>query len=94
MGLVYNVSATLEHYACMVDLLGRAGHLREAEDFINIMCCEPSASVWKTLLNACRIHGYVEMGERIAKQVLKLDPPNAAGYVPLPNIHAAATNGN
>jgi len=94
MGLVYNVSATLEHYACMVDLLGRAGHLQEAEDFINIMCCEPSASVWKTLLNACRIHGYVEMGERIAKQVLKLDPANSAGYVPLPNIHAAAANGN
>ncbi|CAN5956405.1 unnamed protein product [Sphagnum jensenii] len=91
MGFVYNISATLEHCSCMVDLLGRAGHLQDAEDFINQMSCEPDAAVWRTLLGACRIHDNVEMGEHVAKRVLELDPGNAADYVALlPNINTAA----
>jgi len=91
MGFVYNISATLEHCSCMVDLLGRAGHLQDAEDFINQMSCEPDAAVWRTLLGACRIHDNVEMGEHVAKRVLELDPGNAADYVVLlPNINTAA----
>jgi pentatricopeptide repeat protein len=70
MGSLYGVSATMEHYACVVDLLGRAGHLQEAEDFINVMCCAPDTSVWTTLLGACRIHGNVEMAERITKKIV------------------------
>ncbi|CAM6073835.1 unnamed protein product [Sphagnum tenellum] len=76
MGSVYGVPATVEHYACIVDLLGRAGHLQEAEDFISTMSCEPAASVWVALLGACRIHHNMEMGERIAKQLVELDPGN------------------
>jgi pentatricopeptide repeat protein len=67
MGSVYRIAATGQHYACMVDLLGRAGCLHEAEELIKTMSCEPSASVWKALLGACRVHGDVEMGECIAK---------------------------
>jgi pentatricopeptide repeat protein len=67
MGSVYRISAIAEHYACMVDLLGRAGHLQEAENLIDTMPFKPSAFVWKALLGACRIHGNVEMGERIAE---------------------------
>jgi pentatricopeptide repeat protein len=70
MGSLYGVSATMEHYACVVDLLGRAGHLQEAEDFINAMSCAPDTSVWTTLLGACRIHGNVEMAERITKKIV------------------------
>ncbi|CAK9883073.1 unnamed protein product [Sphagnum jensenii] len=88
--LVYSVCAAVEHYACMVDLLGRAGCLDEAESLITTMPCEPSGSVWNALLGACRIYGNVEMGERIAKRVLESDPGNAAGYVLLSNIYAAA----
>ncbi|CAK9238416.1 unnamed protein product [Sphagnum troendelagicum] len=88
--LVYSVCAAVEHYACMVDLLGRAGCLGEAESLITTMPCEPSGSVWNALLGACRIYGNVEMGERIAKRVLESDPGNAAGYVLLSNIYAAA----
>ncbi len=51
----------------MVDLLGSAGHLQEAEDFINTISCEPNASVWMALLDACRVHGNVERRELIAK---------------------------
>jgi hypothetical protein len=67
MGSVYTIAATGQHYACMVDLLGRAGCLCEAEALIKTMSCEPSTSVWKALLGACRVHGDVEMGECIAK---------------------------
>jgi pentatricopeptide repeat protein len=67
MGSVYRISAIAEHYACMVDLLGRAGQLQEAENLIHMMPFKPSAFVWKALLGACRIHGNVEMGERIAE---------------------------
>jgi len=89
MGLVHSISATVEHYACMVDLLGRAGHLQEAEDFINTMSFKPSASVWRALLCACRNHGNMEMGESIAKKLLALDPGNATIDLSLSNIYAA-----
>jgi pentatricopeptide repeat protein len=90
MSAVYKISAKLEHYTCMVDLLGRAGHLHEAEKIIKTMPCKPDAAAWKALLGACRIHGNMEMGEHVAKQVLEVDPKNAAGYVLLSNIYAAA----
>ncbi len=90
LSLVCGVSATVEHYASMVDLLGRAGCLDMAQDLVKNMPCEPNSIVWKALLGACRIHGNVEMGEHIAKQALKVDPGNAAGYVLPSNIDAAA----
>ncbi len=87
---VYMISATLEHYTCMVDLLSHAGHLQEAENIIKVMPCRPHVTVWMALLSACRIHGSVEMGEHIAKVVLELEPENAAVHVLLSNIYAAA----
>jgi hypothetical protein len=74
----------------MVDLLGRAGHLDEAEDLIKTMSCEQNACVWIALLSSCRNHSNVKMGERIAKWVQKLDPGNPAGYVLLSSIYATA----
>jgi hypothetical protein len=74
----------------MVDLLGCAGHLQEAANMI--MPNKPNVAVWKALLGACRIHGNVEMGECVAKQVLELEPENAEGYVLLSNVCAAAGN--
>jgi hypothetical protein len=56
------------------------------------MPCKPNAGVWRALLGACRIHGNVEMGERVAKQVLELEPENAVGYVLLPNLYTATDN--
>ncbi len=77
----YMISAKLEHYTCMVNLLGRAGHLPEAENMVMAMPREPHVAAWIALLGACRIHGDVEMAECIAKQVLEMEPDNAAGYV-------------
>jgi pentatricopeptide repeat protein len=67
MGLVCGTSATVEHYACMVDLLGCAGYLQKAEDLIETMSCKPNSSVWMALLSASRVHGNTEMGEGICK---------------------------
>ncbi|CAK9863659.1 unnamed protein product [Sphagnum jensenii] len=91
MGSVYSIPATVKHYACMVDLLGRAGHLQEAQDLIKSgLGSAEDAAVWRSLLGACRIHGDVEMGENIAIRVIELDPGNDAAYVLLSNIYAAA----
>ncbi|CAK9214662.1 unnamed protein product [Sphagnum troendelagicum] len=90
MGSVYSIPATLEHYAFMVDLLGRSDHLHEAEDLVKMMSWDPDAAVWMALLGACRVHSNVEMGEYIAKQLVELNPGNAAGYVLLSNIYTAA----
>jgi pentatricopeptide repeat protein len=86
MSTVYMISAKLEHFTCMIDLLGRAGHLQEAENMIKAMPHKPHANTWKALLSTCRIHGNVEMGEHVAKQILELEPENASGYVLLSNI--------
>jgi pentatricopeptide repeat protein len=90
MSLVHHISTTVEHYVCIIDLLGRAGRLDEADDLIKIMPCEPTASIWRVLLGACQIHHNVEMGERVAKAVLELDPGNSLGSMPLSNINIAA----
>jgi len=81
MSTIHKISAKLEHYICLVDLLGHAGHLQEAENMIKAMPYNPNVAVWMALLGACRIHGDVEMAERVVKQVLELEPENAAGYV-------------
>ncbi|KAJ7241242.1 hypothetical protein O6H91_Y438100 [Diphasiastrum complanatum] len=86
----HGVTPTQEHYACMVDLLGRAGCLADAEHFINKMPIQPNSVVWMTLLGAARNHGHVEIGRRAFDGVVKLEPKNAAPYVLLSNIYAAA----
>ncbi|CAM6116121.1 unnamed protein product [Calypogeia fissa] len=90
MSSVHNIPPSIEHYACMVDLLGRAGYLHEAERLIKAMPCQPNATIWMCLLGACRVHGNVELGEQVANQLLELDPENPAGFTLLSNIYAAA----
>eukprot|EP01018_Ginkgo_biloba_P022100 Gb_10157 [translate_table: standard] len=86
----YGITPRLEHYACVVDLLGRAGRLDEAENFIKEMPVKPGVVVWRTLLAACRIHGNVELGKQAARCALELEPQDDATYVLLSNIYAAA----
>ncbi|KAJ7540618.1 hypothetical protein O6H91_10G023300 [Diphasiastrum complanatum] len=86
----HGVTPTMEHYACMVDLLGRAGCLADAELFIDKMPIQPGSVVWMSLLGAARNHGNVEIGRRAFDRVMKLEPKNAAPYVLLSNIYAAA----
>eukprot|EP01018_Ginkgo_biloba_P034181 Gb_33061 [translate_table: standard] len=86
----YCITPREEHYACMVDLLGRAGCLDEAQDFIAKMPSEPGACVLGALLGACRIHCNIELGERVAERLFDADQKNAGRYVLLSNIYAAA----
>eukprot|EP01018_Ginkgo_biloba_P012655 Gb_23604 [translate_table: standard] len=86
----HQLTPRMEHYNCMVDLIGRAGHLDEAMDFINKMPFEANAMVWRTLLGACRVHGNLELGKHAAQCILELEPEDSATYVLLSNIYGAA----
>jgi len=87
-----NMYAKLEHYNCLVDLLGHAGHLQEVENMVNAMSWKPHVAAWMALLGACRIHGNVEMAERVARRILEMEPDNAADYGLPSNIYAGAGN--
>ncbi|PIA25270.1 hypothetical protein AQUCO_12000016v1 [Aquilegia coerulea] len=86
----FGIEPLAEHYSCMIDLLGRAGKLDEAERLIETMPFDPGSIGWTTLLAACRTHRNVELGAKAASQCLQLEPNNAAPYVMLANIYASA----
>ncbi|XP_050206458.1 pentatricopeptide repeat-containing protein At3g16610-like isoform X1 [Mercurialis annua] len=80
----------MEHYACMVDLLGRTGHLGEAYEMVKKLPCEPSISLLESLLGACKNYSDIELGEKISAMLSILDSENSGSYVVLSNIYAAA----
>ncbi|CAN6455819.1 unnamed protein product [Victoria cruziana] len=84
----YKIVPKIEHYGCMVDLLGRAGLVRQAYDFIVKMPMEPNAIVWRTLLGACAIHGQLDLGEFARVRLLQLEPHHCGDYVLLSNMYA------
>nr|KYP46387.1 hypothetical protein KK1_032036 [Cajanus cajan] len=86
----YGIEPKVDHYACMVDLLGRWGFLKEAEEFIDKLEVEPNAMIWANLLGACRIHGDEKRGQRAARELIKLEPQNSSPYVLLSNMYAAS----
>lgn len=88
----HQVAPSADHYAIMVDLLGRAGQLEEACELIRGMPMQPHVGVWGALLLACRIHGNVELGEIAAQHCFDLEPEAEASgyYVLLANIYASA----
>ncbi|OMP08651.1 hypothetical protein COLO4_06250 [Corchorus olitorius] len=90
MAKKYHINPKLEHYGCMVDLLGRAGALQEAYDLIKGMPMKPDAVVWGALLGACSFHNNVEIAEKAALHLFQLEPWNAGNYVILSNIYASA----
>lgn len=86
----YGIIPRMEHYACMVDLYGRAGQLNKALELIKSMPFKPDAGIWGTVLGACRVNGNVELAELASDQLFELDPENSGYYVLLSNIHAVA----
>ncbi|EPS71377.1 hypothetical protein M569_03380, partial [Genlisea aurea] len=85
----HGLSHTPDHYACVVDLLSRAGRFEEAENVINEMPMKPDRFIWGSLLNGCRIHGNYVLAKEAAEALLRLEPDNAATYVTLANIYAS-----
>lgn len=86
---IYNIPPTIEHYACMVDILGREGKFNEVESFINQMKLPPNYLIWETLLGACKVHGNVELGRRVAEKLFQIEPEVDSNYIMLSNIFAA-----
>ncbi|CAL5208693.1 unnamed protein product [Lathyrus oleraceus] len=88
----YNVAPDQEIYACVVDLLGRAGRVKEAYELIENMPFMPDESIWVALLGACKKHKQPSMGKLAALKVLDMKPNKAGTYVLLSNIYAAEGN--
>ena len=87
----HGIEPTSDHYACVVDLLGRAGRLEEAYELVKTMPAElDKVFAWSSLLGACRIHRNLELGEVAAKNLLHLEPNVASHYVLISNIYSSA----
>uniref|UniRef100_A0ACD5ZJ23 Uncharacterized protein n=1 Tax=Avena sativa TaxID=4498 RepID=A0ACD5ZJ23_AVESA len=88
----FHLTPRIEHYGCMVDLLGRAGRLKEAYSMICSMPVEPDAVIWGALLGACSFHGNIELAELAVNNLVFLEPQNTANLVILSNIYASSGN--
>ncbi|KAM0831694.1 hypothetical protein ACQ4PT_065392 [Festuca glaucescens] len=90
----YGITPRMEHYACMVDLLGRTGHLDEAYDIVRSMPFRPSESLLESLLGACRFHGNSKIGEAVGKLLIDSCHSKSRSYVMLSNIYASVGKWN
>ncbi|KAM0933212.1 putative tetratricopeptide-like helical domain superfamily, DYW domain-containing protein [Dioscorea sansibarensis] len=86
----YGIVPGMEHYACMVDIYGRAGRLEEAYEFISQIPLVPSSFIWAALLSSCRNHKNVKLGVFAAKNAIELDPYNVGNYVMLSRLYTDA----
>ncbi|GJN05651.1 hypothetical protein PR202_ga23300 [Eleusine coracana subsp. coracana] len=84
----YRIAPNVMHYGCMIDLLGRAGKLKEAMETMRKMPMRPNTTIWGTLLAACRVHCNTEIGELAAERLLELDPQNSMAFALLSNMYA------
>ncbi|KAI3450997.1 hypothetical protein Pfo_007662 [Paulownia fortunei] len=86
----YGITPCVDHYNCMVDLLGRTGRLEEALSLIKSMPMEPNAGIWGALLGACRIYANPDVAEVAARHLFKLEPVNIGNYILLADVYAKA----
>lgn len=86
---VFGLIPKIEHYGCMVDLLGRAGQLDEAHKLIKSMPMQPNTLVWGALLAACKLHKNPDLGEMATKKLLELEPQNCGYSILMSNIYAS-----
>lgn len=82
----YNINPEVKHFGCMIDMLGRAGRLSEAEKIIEGLPVEVNAVVWRTLLGCCSKYGEVEMGQRAIKKILSLERESGGDFAVLSNM--------
>ncbi|XP_010045045.2 pentatricopeptide repeat-containing protein At2g13600 [Eucalyptus grandis] len=81
------IRPTVEHYTCIVDLLGRAGHLEEAEALLLSLPSEPDVVIWGALLGACKLHGNLRMARHVSKHLHANEPFSSSNYVLLANSY-------
>ncbi|WCJ34968.1 Tetratricopeptide repeat (TPR)-like superfamily protein [Euphorbia peplus] len=85
----YGISPKLDHYACVVDMLGRAGRVIEAKELISGMPMEPDSVIWSALLSSCRKHGVIHLAKFASDKLKELEPGNSLGYVQMSNIYCS-----
>lgn len=86
----YKLEPQIEHYSCMMDIVGRAKGIHEALKLIYGMPCDADAVIWRTLLSICKMYGNVEVAEVAATNILQLEPDDSSTYILLSNIYAEA----
>ncbi|KAL5983012.1 hypothetical protein ACLOJK_017092 [Asimina triloba] len=86
----YGLKPNVQHYSCMVNLLGRSGLLEEAKKLIASMEIEPDVIVWRSLLGACLLHGNMDLAQMAGKKILELEPDDDGVYILLWNLYASA----
>jgi hypothetical protein len=79
----------MQHYGCIVDLLGRAGLLHDAFRVVETMPVKADPAIWRALLSACKLHRNVELGEQVGRILIKMEPQNDMNYVLFSNVYAA-----
>ncbi|GFY93018.1 hypothetical protein Acr_08g0014140 [Actinidia rufa] len=89
MNVIYGIAPGIEHFSCLIDLLGRAGRLNEAEEYMEKFPFGHDQVVLGSLLSACRMHGDVIIGERLARKLLNFQPVTTSPYVLLSNLYAS-----
>lgn len=89
MDRVYGICPRMEHYACVVDMLGRKGLINEAKSFIDGLPIKPDILVWQSLLGSCGIHGDPEVGKYAADQLFFKSPDSPAAYNLMANIYSS-----
>ncbi|XVF21058.1 hypothetical protein REPUB_Repub12eG0057700 [Reevesia pubescens] len=87
---VYSVEPLVEHYACIVDMLGRSGMLYEAFEVVRGLKIRANAGIWGALLAACKTHGNLKLGKIAAKKLLEFEPHKTSNFVLLSNMQAEA----
>lgn len=87
---VHGLSPSMEHYGCLVHLLGRAGFLEEAKQVVDTMPIKPNAVILGALLSACRLHGNLELGKEIGEKLIRMDPVHGGRYIHAASILSAA----
>ncbi|XP_042497357.1 pentatricopeptide repeat-containing protein At2g01510, mitochondrial-like [Macadamia integrifolia] len=86
---LHGMKPTLDHYTCMINLLGRSGYMKEAVDMILGMPEEPNSLIWSTVLFVSALNKDIEHGELAARHLFEIDPLNASPYIMLSNMYAA-----
>ncbi|KAL4556291.1 hypothetical protein LXL04_038938 [Taraxacum kok-saghyz] len=92
MNEVCGITPSIDHYALMVDILGRAGKFKEVESFIDEMKLQqiqPNGLIWETLLGACKVHGNLQLGKKVAEKLFEIEPEVDSNYIMLSNIFAS-----
>ncbi|PHU21960.1 Pentatricopeptide repeat-containing protein [Capsicum chinense] len=88
MSKEFDISPSVQHYGCMIDLYGRAGLIDEALNLLNTMPMEPDVLIWGALLSGARVCGDVETCEIALNKIIEQDPTNSAAYVLLSSVYA------